>query len=137
MCNASSANAPLDEAALLNSVGVDAEFLRELVELFLAACPTLLCQIQASLSINDFPAIRRSARTLMSSLRYFAVEHTQNAVAPFDKAAHRGQQAATAETFRVLEEKIRALTSALSELNTLLVLREKNVAQWSGALLHP
>jgi len=36
----------LNEATLLDSVGGDADFLTELVGLFLATSPTLLCQIR-------------------------------------------------------------------------------------------
>ena len=114
----------VDEAALLNRVGGDVGFLCELIELFLAACPTLLSQMRQSLAINDFVKMRRAARPLRSLLRDFAFERAQNAVEVLDRAACQRQPAAVAEAFRALEEQIEFLTSTLSELNDLLALRD-------------
>jgi HPt (histidine-containing phosphotransfer) domain-containing protein len=124
MHRTSNSDPAIDEAALLNSVGGDVGFLCELIELFLAACPTLLSQMRQSLAINDFVKLRRAARTLTSSLHYFAFESGQKAVKVLDKAACQHEAAAVAEAFRALEEQIESFTSALSDLNDLLALRQ-------------
>ena len=118
-------NPVVDDAALLNRVGGDVEFLCERIELFLAVCPTLLSQMRQSLAINDFVKMRRAARPLTSLLRDFAFERAQNAVEVLDKAVCQSQPAAVAEAFRALEEQIESLTSTLSKLNDLLALRDQ------------
>jgi HPt (histidine-containing phosphotransfer) domain-containing protein len=106
----------LNEAALLDSVGGDVDFLTELVGLFLAASPTLLCQIRGALAVNDFATIRRAARILKSLLRSFAVKQAEKAAEALETAACHGEPATAAEAFRALEKEIERLTSALSEL---------------------
>jgi HPt (histidine-containing phosphotransfer) domain-containing protein len=111
----------LDEAALLASVGGDSDFLTELVGLFLAAWPTLLSEMRGSLAINDFARTKRAARILKGSLRSFAAERAQDAAEALETAAEQRRPAAAAEAFQELEKQIEALTSALSELETLRV----------------
>jgi len=105
-----------DEAALLDSVGGDLDFLSELVGLFLAACPTLLHQIRAALVVNDFAAIGRPARILKGSLRSFPVGQATQAAEALEIAACRQQSVAATQAFELLEKWIDCLASALAHL---------------------
>ena len=105
-----------DEAALLDSVGGDLDFLSELVGLFLAACPTLLHQIRTALAVNDFAAIGRAARILKGSLRSFPVGQATQAAEALEIAACRQQSVAATQAFEVLEKWIDCLASALAHL---------------------
>jgi HPt (histidine-containing phosphotransfer) domain-containing protein len=106
----------LDEAALLESVGGDAEFLDELIGIFLAACPTLLDQVRTALSQEDFVTLRRLARILTGALRSFTAEEAQKAAAALEWAACRHQSAEARAALRELENDINSVISALSGL---------------------
>src|SRR5262245_50610701 len=112
----------LDGTALLESVGGDKDFLRELIDLFLAACPTLLSAMRQSLAIDDFETMRRTARMLISSVHNLAVQSTHSAVEILERAITQAEPVDVAEAFGALERHMESLTDALSELNKLLEL---------------
>jgi HPt (histidine-containing phosphotransfer) domain-containing protein len=104
----------LDQATLLESVGGDAEFLDEVIGLFLAACPTLLNQIRAALAHHDFDALQRPARILAGALRSFPVEQAQRAASALEWAAYRRQTAEADAAFHALELEIKSVSYTLS-----------------------
>lgn len=106
----------LDEAAMLNGLGGDREFLSELIGLFLAASPTLLARIRAALAIKDRAEARRAARILRSALRSFAAERALNAAEVLEAALYQCPPEAATEAFFELEKQIACLSPALSRL---------------------
>ncbi len=100
-----------DETESLAVVDGDRDLLRELIELFLADCPTIVADIRSAIQQGDASTLRQAAHKLAGSIRYFG------ALSAYHLATHLENQAAT-EDLAGLEEQIADLERQLAQLQS-------------------
>jgi HPt (histidine-containing phosphotransfer) domain-containing protein len=107
------ANAVLDEAALLARVDGDREFLKELIELFIADCPNQLAAILDAIARGDADGLRRASHSLRGSVSNFFAPASVEAALRLETRGRTGDLAGVEEEFGHLENVIGELCTAL------------------------
>ena len=86
----------LDRAALdalLDMVGGDTAFMKEMVDTFLAEAPGLVAEMDSARATGDAPSLRRAAHSLKSNSRTFGALHLANLCQEIESLAAGGQTA--------------------------------------------
>jgi len=115
--HASPGNRPqvLDPEALLNFAGKDLEFLRKLIEVFLAESPGLLSVIRSGIAELKPEPVERSAHTLRNALAKFGARRASEAALEIELRAREARLEDAARLFLILEGEVAAACNALSE----------------------
>ncbi|MGE5644468.1 MAG: Hpt domain-containing protein [Acidobacteriota bacterium] len=106
----------LSRGAILERVGGDAEFLRELSGLFAENCPKLLAEIRGSISNRDPRALERAAHSLKGSVSNLGAGPAREAALRLEMLGRSGDLAPAAEACSALEREIERFTDALAAL---------------------
>lgn len=106
----------LDAIRALSSVGDDVEFLAELVAIVEAALPTLLRDIQSSLTGRDLAAVEEGARLMREAAQNVSAKRAYEAALALETTARRGEAEAAQEAAYALEEEVALLRPALAAL---------------------
>jgi signal transduction histidine kinase/FixJ family two-component response regulator len=106
----------LDEAAFLAGVGADAEFLPELVQLFLTQSPRLLEQARDAIDRRDAALLGRAAHTLKGSLTVFCARPATAAAERLELSAYAGAWENVTADYAALQQELSRLSSALPRL---------------------
>jgi HPt (histidine-containing phosphotransfer) domain-containing protein len=99
----------------LELVGHDRLLLRELVQLFLAECPSWLGQIRQGLASGDAEGLKRTAHSLKSCLGNFSAQAAFDAALRLEIIGQERNLNAAPEALCRLEEAIQGLQPALTE----------------------
>ena len=105
-----------DEAKVLAFVAGDRDFLRSLVDLFVATSPKQLAAIAAAAAAGDARALERAAHQLKGSVANFAAAHAQGLAADLERRGRAGDLAGVPEAVAALEAAVGRLREALSGL---------------------
>ena len=81
---------PTTFADLLETVGGDRGFLRELVETYMADSPSLIAELRAGVAADDAASARRAAHTLKSTSASFGAERLSGLCRQIEAAAAAG-----------------------------------------------
>src|SRR5262249_37900930 len=87
------AGAPFNEAALRERVEDDAEWLAEIVEMFLKGSPRLLADVRAAVAAGDGATLKRAAHTLKGTASNFGAAAVVAAALELEMMGKRGDLA--------------------------------------------
>jgi HPt (histidine-containing phosphotransfer) domain-containing protein len=107
---------PFEASALLDLVGGDWEFLRELVSLFRSESPKRLREIQDAIGRGDAEAVRLAAHALKGSVANFFARDAVEAARRLEESGGEGNLAGAEGACAALEKALRELDSALAAL---------------------
>jgi len=106
----------LDRTQALAAVGGDTRFLAELAGIFEAASPTLLNNIESSLTLGDLPAVSWSARLLRVSAENVQARKVADVALRLEELARKRQPGAAAVAYRTLQVEVARLKPLLAHL---------------------
>ncbi len=104
----------LDPEALLDRVGGDVDFLREIAGLFQEDCPKLLTQIREAVATGDARQLEHAAHTLKGSVANFGAEAARQAAFKLESMGRAGDLTAAGDACTSLESEIQRFTEALA-----------------------
>jgi CheY-like chemotaxis protein/HPt (histidine-containing phosphotransfer) domain-containing protein len=114
---AESEGAVIDETALMARVDHDVKLLNKMIELFSDDCPKMLDEIKDYISAEDAPALVKAVHTFAGSAGNFAAKRTVDAARALEKAAREENLDQIEVSFTMLEDEVKRLVEALSELS--------------------
>jgi len=103
----------LDEAATLDRVGGDVEFLAEIADLFQEDCPKLVGELRDAIARGDRVMVERKAYTLKGSAANFGAEPARRAALKLELLGRGGDLKEAPQALTELEVEINRLTGAL------------------------
>ena len=103
----------VDWAVALDSVGGDADLLREVVDAFLAEAPRQLLAAENAIRDGDHVTLRRAAHTLKGNARYFGAQEVFDLASELEGLAEKQQLAGAQEIRAKLVEGMARLTPIL------------------------
>ena len=106
---------PYDREEALVNVGGSDEFLRQMVELFLAECPKQLAEIEKEHSAGDQVALTRAAHTFKGSVSMFAAESATKAAKRIEEMSRAGDLSEYDQAWKELQLRAAELTAALKQ----------------------
>lgn len=109
-------DAALDRAAILERVGGDVEFFRELAGLFVEDCPRLLTEIHAAIVAGDARGLEHAAHALKGSVANFGAEPAREAALRLELLGRSGDLTPARDACAALDHEIARFTDALSAL---------------------
>lgn len=106
----------LDKAALLDRVGDDPAFLREVTRVYLDGRPKLLCHLRAALAEGDAAALARAAHALKGCLANLGGQAACQAALRLEHLARQGDLNLAGNACAALESEIERFERALLNL---------------------
>ena len=106
----------LDMSALMNQVGGDVEFCRQLAELFLKESQVQLSDLEEFMNNRDPDGVARSAHGLKGSLRSLHAATASQAALDLEQLAKTGDLARASEAFNTLKREVEKVRDALEKL---------------------
>ncbi|MBZ5542911.1 MAG: PAS domain S-box protein [Acidobacteriia bacterium] len=106
----------LDIQALLARLEGDADLLAEMVELFIADCPSRLRAIREAIARGDSKSLESAAHALKGSVGNFLAKRAQEAAWKLEVLGRQADLGRAEEAFRTLEAEIEQLNPALKKL---------------------
>ena len=106
----------LDQAALLDRVDHDIEFLAETVEMFNEDAPGLLSEIRQAVAGRHSAALATAAHTFKGMVANFCAKGSVEAALKLEMMGKSADLAQAEESLRALEVESQRLKSALEEL---------------------
>jgi HPt (histidine-containing phosphotransfer) domain-containing protein len=106
----------IDRDAILEQFEGDAEFLREVVQLFLAACPRRLSAIHEAILGCDTTALQMAAHSIRGSASYFGALAVMAAASDLETMGREGSLPNAGEACEKLEQELARLKQALAAL---------------------
>jgi HPt (histidine-containing phosphotransfer) domain-containing protein len=103
-----------DQTRALEGVGGDSEFLNELVEIFCAACPTLLDSLEDSIAARRFFSAADTAHMLGRAARNLAATGVMETALTVEMMARGKEFDDIDNAFRVLRQEAGRLLDALA-----------------------
>lgn len=103
-----------DEAALLEQVDGDVEFLRETAEMLTSDGPALAAEVRAAISAGDAARVGRAAHTLKGMVSNFHAAEAQQAALVLERLGKSGDLSGAAGAMETMESALRALTEELA-----------------------
>lgn len=107
----------LDREALLDRLGGDQDFLREIAGLFFEDCPKLLADIQSAVSTGNARALEHAAHTLKGSVANFGAEAARRAAFRLENLGREGDLKPAGDAYSTLVQEIERFTEALGNLS--------------------
>jgi signal transduction histidine kinase/DNA-binding response OmpR family regulator len=111
---ADGAEGVVDREELLQRVLGDRDLLRELIGLFLEACPGQLAAIRAAVSAGDAGALERAAHAFKGSVGHFAARDAFELALRLELMGQKGELEGAPETCSALEVAVERLRPALA-----------------------
>lgn len=106
----------LDEVALLARVDGDRQFLKELIELFIADCPEQMAAIHDAIARGDADGLQRTSHSLRGSVSNFFAPAPVEAALRLETRGRTGDLAGIEKEYGDLENAIYDLRRALDSL---------------------
>jgi hypothetical protein len=106
----------LDKAMLLSGVCGDADFLIDLIGIFRAACPTLLCEIRDGLATRDLNAVASAAHLLRVWSLDLAANRVSQTALKLEEMALLGEHEGLGDVCQSLGHEVERLKQKLSEV---------------------
>lgn len=107
----------LNEAELLERVGGDVEFLREIASMFLEQCPRMVDEIRRACDRGDAEALQHTAHTLKGCVANFGAGPAREAAYRLEKIGRSGDLSPAPAACSKLEGELARFIEALSELS--------------------
>jgi two-component system, sensor histidine kinase and response regulator len=107
----------LDKKAILAAFEGDNELIREVIALFLQECPRQMTAIREAVESYDSQRIFRAAHLLKGSLSNFAAAGAFQSAQYLEKLGREGDISKVAGAYRMLEEQVSLLHSAMIDLS--------------------
>lgn len=107
---------PPEEPAFLKVFAGDWDFLREIVEAFIADYPGQLATLRGALQQGDAAAFRRAAHSLKGILRNFESQAPAETAWVLEQKGQAGNLEGAEALIAALEEELKALEGRLREL---------------------
>lgn len=104
-----------DRQAALTLVEGDDHSLREIADLFLNDCPSLMKNIQCAISTADVSALVKSAHSLKGSAGYFGARATTQTAVKLEQLGRSSTVDGALDVYAELELEVAQLTSELSQ----------------------
>lgn len=105
----------IDPTRMLENSGQDANFVRELIGVFLETSGELVQDLTASLSGQNWPEVARAAHTLKSPLGFFGADSAIEVAQAIESQADAGGNTHVAELVDQLLEDVRQVQSELRD----------------------
>jgi len=106
----------VERKALLENIGVDAEFLNTLIEIFLADCPGKLSAIRAGMVTRNPRELVNALHSLKGAVSIFGAKKSVDAIQNLESIVPEWKQDELHEDFALLERGIALLTFALGKI---------------------
>ena len=106
----------VERKALLENIGVDAEFLNTLIEIFLADCPGKLSAIRAGVVARNPREVVNTLHSLKGAVSIFGAKRAVDAIQNLESIVPEWKQDELHEDFAILEREMALLTFALGEI---------------------
>ncbi len=106
----------LDKSALLVQVNGDKELLREIGDLFLRSCGSLMSRARKALLDRDRNTLANLLHTLLGMFRSLSANAAQELTEKLQQLCVENDPERLAATYAQLEDEVRALTAALAAL---------------------
>ena len=98
-----------DKNALLKAFDDDWEFLKEVIDMFIADYPDMLKNIQEAIDSNDAPGLQRTAHALKGMLGNFQVESSAQKAYILEKMGSDGKLEDAASIYNQLSAELDSL----------------------------
>jgi HPt (histidine-containing phosphotransfer) domain-containing protein len=98
-----------DKDALLKAFDNDWEFLREVIDMFIADYPDMLKNIKTALESKDCPGLQRTAHALKGMLGNFQVDSSAQKAYALEKMGSEGQLENAADIYQQLSADLDSL----------------------------
>jgi HPt (histidine-containing phosphotransfer) domain-containing protein len=108
--------APLDKDALFELVDEDPEFLQQLIQTFQADCSVYMEAIRQAVDDRDADALIREAHGLKGAVANLQAESAQQAAHRLEEIGRNDRLDEAPSALKDLEDEIRRLRSALTDL---------------------
>ena len=102
--------------ALLESLGDDADLLREVIDTFLAVYPERLRKLQAAVTARDAEKIMQGSHSLRGSVSTFGAKSAVEAAETLESMGRQGKVAGVDEAFAKLEREMALVRADLEEM---------------------
>jgi PAS domain S-box-containing protein len=109
--------AAIDKKTLLKAFDDDWDFLKEIIDMFVADCPKMLKEIEDAIEAEDAPALQRKAHALKGMLGNFQVETAVQKAYSLEKMGENAAFDQAGEIFAQLSDEIGTLEEMLSNLS--------------------
>jgi signal transduction histidine kinase/DNA-binding response OmpR family regulator len=106
----------LDQQALLDRVGGDVEFLRQVIDVFFASWPAQLAQMQQAIAHQDSQQLQEAAHALKGAAGGLQAAATFEAALRLEQIGRAGDMSGAEPALARLEEEVRQLKLSLDEL---------------------
>jgi HPt (histidine-containing phosphotransfer) domain-containing protein len=106
----------LDRSKILERVGGDVDFFRELAGIFVEDCPKLLADIRIAISTRDSRTLEYAAHSLKGAVANFGAEPAREAALRLEMLGRAGDLTPAVEACSVLEQEIERFKAALTTL---------------------
>jgi HPt (histidine-containing phosphotransfer) domain-containing protein len=106
----------VDRKALLESMENDAEFLKTIIEIFLADCPGKMAAIRAGVAAINLREVMQASHSLKGSVSVFGAKSAVEAAQKLESMGREGKQEGLNEALAQLEREMAVVTFALEEI---------------------
>jgi HPt (histidine-containing phosphotransfer) domain-containing protein len=106
----------VDKRALLENLGNDPDFLKEVIGIFLTDCPAQLAAIRTAVAANNPSEVMKAAHSLKGSVSVFGAKSAVAAAQKLESMGRDGKNEQFGESFAALEREMQLVTSALQEI---------------------
>jgi HPt (histidine-containing phosphotransfer) domain-containing protein len=111
----------LDKGSIFSAFEGDSDLIREVVELFLEGRPRQMSAIREAVEHADAPALNRAAHSLKGSVSNFAAPAAFQAAQKLEGIGREGDLSEAGEAFRLLEQQVSLLQSAMDDFEKVCV----------------
>ncbi|MGE5567885.1 MAG: Hpt domain-containing protein [Rhodospirillales bacterium] len=115
-----------DVAGLLDRLGGDWEFLKEIAGVFLDDCPRLLAEIHKAVLSHDSERLEHAAHALKGAVSNFGAESARRAAFQLEELGRAKNLVPAAEAYSTLERELGQFTQELARLSRELSSRQAN-----------
>jgi len=106
-----------DITALLDRLGGDWEFLKEIAGVFLDDCPKLLADIHEAVLNRDSERLAHAAHTLKGAVSNFGAESARRAALQLEQLGRAKNLVPATEAYAALERELGRFTEELAKLS--------------------
>jgi HPt (histidine-containing phosphotransfer) domain-containing protein len=106
----------VEKQALLESMDNDADFLKEIIGIFLADSPKMLAEIRSGVAAKDPVKVMRASHTLKGCVSCFAAKSAVEAASIIESMGRQEKLEGVKEALCILERELALVSLALEEI---------------------